>query len=119
MGRLISFGKEKSSKCAVSENDFLWLQQWYQLQSIGKPEEEQLIHISTLDNPGWSLIVNLKNSAFENIIFNPIKIDRSENDWMYASIKNQKFEAYCGPNNFFEILKFFRSVIEEANKVEI
>ena len=44
------------------KNNFLWLQQWYYGHCNGDWEHGSGIHIDTLDNPGWSITINLEDT---------------------------------------------------------
>jgi len=39
-----------------------WLQKWYADHCDGDWEHEYGIVIETLDNPGWSIVIDLKNT---------------------------------------------------------
>jgi Immunity protein 53 len=47
----------------------IWLQKWYQSQCNGDWEHSYGITIQTLDNPGWSLFVNLDGTMMEERSF--------------------------------------------------
>ncbi len=55
-------------------NDFLWLQYWYQIHCNGDWEHSSRIHIGTIDNPGWSLTINLEDTELESKEFQQIDI---------------------------------------------
>ena len=92
----------------MKEDDFLWLQKWYQDHCNGDWEHGSGIHLSTIDNPGWSLTVNLENTELESKSFHQIDINRSEHDWLFCTIRGANFEARCGVKNLPEILKILR-----------
>ncbi|QZA58584.1 Imm53 family immunity protein [Candidatus Rhabdochlamydia porcellionis] len=60
------------------KDDFLWLQQWYQSHCNKDWEQSHKIHLGTIDNPGWSLTVDLEDTELEDKNFQKVKIDRSE-----------------------------------------
>jgi len=99
------------------ENDFLWLQKWFFNQCDGDWEHGNNIHITTLDNPGWSISINLENTELEDKEFQKIKTDRSDNDWFICFIKDNRFEGRCGPMNVLEVLKNFRLWVEQHSKI--
>ena len=92
----------------MKQDDFLWLQHWYQAHCNGDWEHGRSIHLGTIDNPGWSLTINLRDTELENKRFQQIEIDRSEKDWVFCVVRDAKFEARCGAGNLSEILKLFR-----------
>ncbi|VHO05290.1 immunity 53 family protein [Candidatus Rhabdochlamydia sp. T3358] len=95
------------------EDDFLWLQQWYQDNCDGDWEHTYGVSLENIDNPGWSLIIDLNETDLEYANFQEIKIDRSEEDWILCTVKNTKFEGRCGVRNLPEVLKVFRHWVIE------
>jgi hypothetical protein len=83
------------------------LEQWYSKHSNGDWEHQHGIKIDTLDNPGWELVIDLKNTELENKVFVQTKIERSENDWYHCSVVENKFIGNCGPLNLQEVLNVF------------
>jgi hypothetical protein len=93
-------------------NDFVWLQKWYHSHCDGDWEHDCRIHISTIDNPGWSVMINLENTELEEKKFNEIDIEISPDNWLICFIKNRKFEGCGGPVNLPEIFRIFRNWAE-------
>jgi hypothetical protein len=96
----------------MKQDDFVWLQKWYQSHCNGDWEHDSRIHIGTIDNPGWSLTINLQNTELEGKKFQEIEINRSENDWLFCTVKGSLFEGRCGSDNLNEVLQSFRSWAE-------
>jgi hypothetical protein len=90
-------------------NALTWLQEWYLSQCNGDWEHQYGIHIGTLDNPGWSLDVDLVGTEHEHFAFSEVRFERSEIDWVFCEVKNGKFRAACGPVNLFEAIELFRA----------
>jgi Immunity protein 53 len=93
-----------------------WLQQWYSNQSNGEWEHVYGIEISTLDNPGWHIKVDLKDTGLERLSFEKVKIERTENDWVHCSIDDDVFKGACGPGNLTELLNHFRSFADKVKE---
>jgi hypothetical protein len=93
----------------MDDANFLWLLDWYQAHCNGDWEHGSGIHIGTIDNPGWTLSVNLEDTEIEVKPFEQINIERSENDWLVCFIRNGKFEGRCGIRNLPEVLKISRN----------
>lgn len=91
----------------MEQDDFLWLQQWYRAHCNGDWEHGTGIHIGTIDNPGWSIKVNLQDTELEHKEFKKIQIERSEHDWIFCKVKEGNFEGACGPMNLPEVLRIF------------
>jgi hypothetical protein len=83
------------------------LQTWYLSQCDGDWEHSYGIAIATLDNPGWSVDIALEDTSLEERRFEPMRIERSEGDWLFVSRSPEKFKIRCGPNNLEEGLGIF------------
>jgi len=96
----------------MKEDDFLWFQKWYQIHCDGDWEHSRRIHLGTIDNPGWSLTVNLQDTELEDKKFQEVNIERSEKDWIFCTVKDSQFEGRCGVVNLPEVLELFRNWAE-------
>jgi hypothetical protein len=96
----------------MNENDFLWLVDWYHSHCDGDWEHGSNIKITTLDNPGWSININLKFTELEDIKFDEIDMQNSEHDWIICTVKDNKFDGCGGPANFPQVLRIFREWAE-------
>ncbi|MFG2177529.1 immunity 53 family protein [Streptomyces abikoensis] len=92
-----------------SEHVFEWLQGWYIAQCNGDWEHEWGVKIDTLDNPGWTMRIDLKGTGLEDREYPRQQVSRSEDDWVCAWIAEKSFHAACGPGNLTEALSLFRS----------
>src|SRR4051812_27638192 len=72
------------------------LQAWYFNQCDGDWEHGHGVRIETLDNPGWSLKVNLLDTDLEDRVFARIEIERTTMDWLHAWKAENEFCAACG-----------------------
>lgn len=84
-----------------------WLQEWYYKYCDGDWEHQERIKITTLDNPGWYILINLKETELETKNFNSLIIERSDNDWIHCNVKNSLFTVAGGPRNLDEMLSIF------------
>ena len=80
---------------------------WYKQQYVPETHEDVGIEIGTLDNPGWSLKVDLEETELKDRVFNDVKIDRTDDDWLVARRNGIKFEAFGGVNNLAEMIEVF------------
>ncbi len=94
-------------------DDLNWLLQWYNGQCDGDWEHGNGIKIGTIDNPGWYLKVSIYETELEKKDFQITDINRTENDWVYCSIKDTLFQGFGGPFNLPEILSIFRNWAEQ------
>jgi hypothetical protein len=79
---------------------------------------ENLIHIGTLDNPGWHLKVQIKNlGVFNRDIF--VDIERTKDDWLYCKVEKDEFRGFCGPLNLIEVLQIFHHGLERDSNANL
>jgi len=92
------------------------LQRWYHSQCDGEWEHSWGARIGTLDNPGWAIDVNVEETVCENEVFDSLKIERSDTDWIYAFRENMTFKVRCGPGNLEEGLLIFLDWADKLNE---
>jgi len=85
-----------------------WVQSWYHSQSYDDWEHWHGVRIDTLDNPGWSVDIDLIDTELEDRKFIEVEYDRSDNDWIMCRVKNNVFEGRGGPEKLIEILNVFK-----------
>ncbi len=83
------------------------LQKWYQSQCDGIWEHSHGLTIGTLDNPGWSVEIDLADTELANRPFNDVQRLAHETDWIHCRVRDQKFEGHSGPFKLDEILQIF------------
>jgi hypothetical protein len=89
------------------------LQEWYLSQCNGDWEHTHGVEIGTLDNPGWSFVVELSGSSLEGQTFAPVahgevggSIEDNQ-DWYVCEVKDRKFQAYGGPRKLDDMIRVF------------
>ena len=86
-----------------------WLQDWYAAQCDGDWEHAYGVEIRTLDNPGWTVAVDLSGTTMEGARFDEVDERwRSEGDWIDCRVEGDRFRGAGGPRNLLEILRVFR-----------
>ena len=88
--------------------NIVWLQRWYLSQCNQDWEHQYGVQIGTIDNPGWTLSIDLQGTELETPPFTAQKIERTEEDWVHCWVADGKFQAACGPENLEEALGAFR-----------
>ena len=89
------------------------IQLWYQGMCNGDWEHTYGVCISNIDNPGWSLKVELVDTPLYEKQFEGVNFQREdENDWVICSVKNGVFQGYCGPLNLEELIGIFLAWLE-------
>ena len=83
------------------------LQHWYESQCDGDWEHTYGIKIGTLDNPGWSLDIELTDTELEQRPFASLRNLEHERDWMICEVVDGKFRGRGGPTMLRPILRTF------------
>jgi immunity protein 53 of polymorphic toxin system len=81
--------------------------EWYAAQCDGNWEHELGVVIDTIDNPGWSVKIDLRGTASEGKEFPKIKTNNGHNDWVLCSVKDAKFIGAGDPSKLGLILDHF------------
>lgn len=91
-------------------NDLLrFLQGWYLEQCDGDWEHEFGIRIDNLDNPGWSIAVDLTGTPIEGTALAYTRLNEDLQDWVHAWSDGRTFEAATGPLGLLPALQVFRN----------
>jgi|LakMenE01Jun11ns_1017448.scaffolds.fasta_scaffold9833460_2 hypothetical protein len=97
----------------MSSDNLNWLSEWYQKKCNGDWEHYFGVKIETLDNPGWSLIIDIQDSQQQNLKNIPWHfIENNKNDWYGYKIEEGKFEASGDPYKLDYLIKLFREIVE-------
>jgi hypothetical protein len=91
------------------------LQSWYLSRCDGDWEHQYGVKIETLDNPGWSLKVDLCGTDAEDQTFGRTKIERTEDDWISCWVEKNEFNAAMGPQNLAEGIEIFLRWVGNSN----
>jgi hypothetical protein len=83
------------------------LQEWYESQCNDDWEHHFGVSIDTLDNPGWTVSIDLNHTDLEHRAFQAIESHRSDQDWIKCWVENNKFNGVGGPKQLEEILSTF------------
>ncbi len=104
-------------------DDLTWLTQWYLAQCDEDWEQQSGITIDTLDNPGWSLSVDLDGTTLEGRAFSavydgvsaeeqPVQGGDGDVPWLVCRVDGTKFKAWGGPRDLGRMIQTFRSWAE-------
>ena len=87
------------------------LQNWYSRHCDGVWEHTHGLKIDTLDNPGWSMDIDLDGTE---LMGRPMKrIERiGTGDWVVCEVNEGHFRAFGGVGNLGEMLEVFLSWAE-------
>ena len=88
-------------------NELERLQRWYSSQCNGDWEHTYGVFVENLDNPGWTLKVELTDTDLEESAFSPVDFQRSETDWVHCKVDKFVFFGAGGAHNLTELLSIF------------
>jgi len=107
-------------------DNITWLMSWCLAQCNEDWEHQYGVVIDTLDNPGWSLTVDLEETFLLGKPFEPIFENIAESEaeqgldgdvrWMVAEVQGTKFRAYGGPRDLSRLIEVFRAWATEAEQ---
>jgi hypothetical protein len=92
-----------------------WLQRWFIDHCDGDWEHTYSIHIETLDNPGWHVSIDIRDTELDDRPAMEQRQDRTPADWLHVFVRDGKFEVYCGAGNLVEALGIFRRWAESPD----
>jgi hypothetical protein len=104
-------------------DELSWLMNWYVAQCDGDWEHRFGLEIGTLDNPGWSLAIDLAGTPWERRSFDPVSHNLTEEEraegpigdkhWWAASIEDSTFKAFGGPRDLPAMIGLFREWVQK------
>ena len=99
----------------VEDGNIAWLMRWYESQCNDDWEHQYGIEIGNLDNPGWTLKIDLNETALEGRPFEPISVE-DEVQWIVAKTEATRFVAYGGPLSLDALIGLFRAWATQNDK---
>lgn len=85
-----------------------FLETWFKEQCDDDWEHSYKIEMGTLDNPGWRLRVDVRETDLEGLEADWVKVDRSEDDWVHHHADGRVSEAFGGAQNLVDLFDSFR-----------
>ena len=86
------------------------LQDWYSAQCDGKWEHGSGVKISTLDNPGWSIRVDLAGTSLEALNFERVTVEHSDQDWLSYWTEEKTFCGFGDPSKLQPLIEKFLEI---------
>ena len=93
-----------------------WLTEWFKSQCNGDWEHENQIQIYTVDNPGWVVKIDLRNTMLEKLEVEYKLVEKDENDWYGFSIKNAVYDGAGDLDKLELLINKFREIVETTTK---
>lgn len=87
--------------------DLIRLEEWFHGQCDGTWEHQYGVRVETLDNPGWSVEIDLRGTPLHGETLAAIEIDRTPVDWIRVRLEDDEFKGFGGPRNLGEIIRIF------------
>jgi hypothetical protein len=85
------------------------IERWYASQCDGDWEHMYGVDIGTLDNPGWSVKIDLHETELEGVLFDAVmRGDADEgDDWLHLRVEGKQFDGAGDPSKLDVILRAF------------
>ncbi len=84
------------------------LSDWYLAQCDGLWEHGQGLSITTIDNPGFALKINLKGTPLEDAVFDRIEVEyETEEHWYTCWKEDGTFNAAGAPSRVDDMIECF------------
>lgn len=95
------------------------LSKWYSNQCNGDWEHDWGVKINTLDNPGWTIEINLDQTELDQIDFKEISHrcddgDEENRDWYRCWKEDKTWHSACGPDHLEKVLTIFLDWAEKG-----
>jgi hypothetical protein len=98
-------------------NTLEWLENWYNSNCDGDWEHEYGVEITTIDNPGWRITIDLAETKYESINIEYQLVEQNENNWYGYSVLNSKFIGVGSPEKLTQLIELFKNIINtHSNK---
>jgi hypothetical protein len=92
-----------------------WLQNWYSTQCDGDWEHGFGIKILSIDNPGWSVEINLEGTIVEELSIPYQLVEKSEQDWYGISVERAMFLGVGDTSKLELLLSLFKNLVEPSS----
>ena len=90
-----------------------WIQNWFKDHCDGDWEHGEGIQITTIDNPGWEIEIDISKTSIAGMSIKWILNEKGKHDWYGVKIENQKFIASGDSGKLVFLLGLFREMIEQ------
>ena len=107
----------------MSDENLTWLMQWYLAECNDDWEHSYGVKIDTLDNPGWTLKIDLRETNLQDRPFERVEHGQPTSDleewrklgsWLVADGKGKIFNVACGPLDLDGAIQVFRDWVEST-----
>ncbi|MEO6387022.1 MAG: immunity 53 family protein, partial [Croceibacterium sp.] len=103
-----------------AQTSFDWLAEWYNSQCDGLWEHSFGVRIDTIDNPGWSLTVDLNGTDLEGRCLSRVAVNYGDElEWRICWVEDGQFNAAGGPLQLSNMIDDFRQWSEGYPKSDL
>ncbi len=95
---------------------FKWLTNWFMSNCNGDWEHENQIKIYTVDNPGWSIQIDLTGSSLESVETDYFRVENGSSDWYGFKFHDGKYSAAGDLSKLEFLLEIFKKNVEDIDK---
>jgi len=88
------------------------LQDWYANQCNGDWEHQFGIKIETVDNPGWTVEIDLIETKWQDTVFAELRTKKDDSDWIICFKRGSHFVGSGDPSKLREILAYFLKAVD-------
>jgi hypothetical protein len=83
------------------------LQAWYAAHCDGEWEHAYGVKIDTVDNPGWSVVIDLARTPLADAQFVELKDLEAGDEWIHCVVNDRRFQGHGGPTMLSRIIRVF------------
>jgi hypothetical protein len=97
------------------------LQEWYFYRCDGDWEHSYGLSVSTLDNPGWCLCIDLDDTELADVAFSEVTENYDDDrEWLICVKHGTKFRGDGGPHQLERLIHIFLTwaKINQSQKAE-
>ncbi len=100
----------------IEDNNIInWLNNWFASNSDGDWEHENQISIYTVDNPGWCIRIDLRDTPLENLKIEVPLVDKGPNNWYGITVKNGVFQGVGDLSKLSFLILQFKKLVTTYN----
>ena len=106
----------------MSDDTLTWLMRWYLAECNSDWEHSYGVKIDTLDNPGWTLKIDLRETNLQGRPFGRVEQGEPAGDleewqklgsWWVVDVRGDTFEPSCGPLDLPSVIQLFRGWVDK------
>jgi hypothetical protein len=83
------------------------LQHWYRAHCDGDWEHQSGISITSLDNPGWSVTIDIAETVLAEAPFAEVRRERGDDDWIRCWVAEGQWRGVGDPLKLGLVLREF------------